>query len=191
MSKIEMSKVRRLTECAILIAFTFVLHWVSQVIPGMPQGGSVTLASLVPLLIISYRHGVKWGVFSATVFGLLRVMLSNNFGWVPPTFWNFAGVALLDYIVAFGVIGLADLFRKPFKNDKELGYAVSTIVVMFLRFLCHFASGILIWSAWAPEGQPIWLYSAIYNGSYMLPEASIAVVVILLMAKYVKFEEIK
>jgi len=197
MSKIEMSRLRRLTESAILIALTFVLHWVSQVIPGMPQGGSVTLASLVPLLVISYRHGVKWGVFSATVFGILRTMLSNNFAWVPATFWHFAGVALLDYIVAFGVIGLADLFRKPFRNDKYLGYAVSTIVVMFLRFVSHFVSGVLIWGSLAiewglrPAEQAAWIYSAIYNGSYMLPEASIATVVILLMSKYVKFEKIK
>jgi len=191
MSKVQMSKLRKLTECAILIAFTFVLHWVSQIIPGMPQGGSVTMASLVPLLVISYRHGFKWGIFSATAFGILRAMLSNNFAWVPATFWHFAGVALLDYIIAFGVIGLADIFRKPFKNNKFTGYAFSTIVVMFLRFLCHFVSGIVIWGTWAPEGTPVWLYSLTYNGAYMLPEAAIATVVILLLGKTLNFEEIK
>jgi len=156
----------------------------------MPQGGSITLASMVPLLIISYRHGWKWGMFSAVIYGILKVMLSNNFAWLPAgNFLYFAGVALLDYIVAFGVLGLADLFRKPFKN-KYAGYAVSCVLVMFLRFACHFVSGIVIWTVLFPPEllQYPWIFSLIYNGSYMLPNAIISVVVLVILARYVKFE---
>jgi len=191
MSKIGISPTRRLTESAIFIAIALVLDFVSRVIPGMPQGGSVTLASLVPLLIISYRHGFKWGILSALVFGILKAILSNNFAWVPvQNFQSFALVALLDYIVAFGVLGLADLFRKPFGSRKYIGYAFSCVAVMFLRFLCHFVSGIIIWGVFAPEGVPNWLHSLLYNGAYMLPETIIATVVLVILARMGKFEEI-
>jgi len=184
----QISNTKRITTSAILIATALVLDFISRIIPGMPQGGSITLASLVPILVISYCYGWKWGVFSALVFGILKAILSRNFAWMPePTFWSFTTVALLDYIVAFGVIGLADLFRKPFKNE-SFGYAFSCVVVMFLRFLCHFASGIIIWYPFAEAAgfDNRWLFSAIYNGSYMLPEAIISSVVVVILMRYVK-----
>ena len=192
MSRNENLNVRRLTESAILVAIAFVLNFVSSIIPNMPQGGSVTLASLVPLLIISYRHGWKWGTFSAFVFALLKVMLSNNFAWIPvQNFQSFAAVALLDYIVAFSVLGLADLFRKPFGGKKYIGYSVSCVIVMFLRFICHFLSGVLIWYPFAEAAgfDNRWLFSMIYNGGYMLPETIITTVVLVLLARTMKFEK--
>jgi thiamine transporter len=169
-----------LVECALMIAMSVVLCLFP--IYKFPQGGSVTLASMAPLILVSTRHGIKWGLVAAFVYSLLQMILPPGF-YPPPamTFFAFAGVILLDYIVAFTVLGLAALIGKPFKN-KVLGAAVGTVVVTVLRLVCHFLSGILIWSSYAPEGTPVWLYSLTYNGTYMLWEiiittAAVAVLV--------------
>ena len=165
-----MKKTRTLTlvECALMIAMSVVLCLFP--IYKFPQGGSVTLASMAPLILVSYRHGIKWGLGAAFIYSLLQMILPPGF-YPPPaqTFFAFVGVVLLDYIVAFTVLGVASFFGKPFKN-KVLGAAFGTVVVTVVRLVCHFLSGILIWSSYAPEGTPVWLYSLGYNGTYMLWE---------------------
>jgi thiamine transporter len=155
-----------LVECALLVALGSVLSLIKI---GAPYGGSFTLASMAPIVLISYRHGIKWGLGSAFVYSLLQMLLPPGF-YPPPTktLLNFAGVVLLDYVVAFTVLGAAAFIGKPLKN-RALGGAVGAASVTFLRFVCHFVSGILIWGSYA-EGQPVWLYSLTYNGSYMLWE---------------------
>lgn len=163
-----------LVECAMMIALSTVLSLFP--IFAMPQGGTVTLASMAPLILVSYRHGVKWGVGTAFAHSILQMLILFN---VPPaqSFWAFAGVILLDYVLAFTVLGTAAFFGKPFKK-KVVSAAVGAIVVTVLRLVCSFLSGILIWGSYAPEGTPVWLYSLIYNGSYMLPEIIITAVVV-------------
>jgi thiamine transporter len=166
-----------MVECALMIALATVLSMIKLF--EMPQGGSVTCASLVPLVLVSYRHGVRWGVGTAFAHSLLQMMLRFD---APPakTFWAFTAVVLLDYVVAFTCLGLASFFGKPFKN-RSVSVAVGAAAVCFLRFLCSFASGILIWYDYAPKDMPVWLYSLTYNGSYMLPETAITVVVAIVL----------
>ncbi len=166
-----------LVECAMLIAMSVVLSLFKLFV--LPQGGAVTYASMVPLVLISYRHGIKWGIGSAFTHSLVQMILQF---YAPPagTFWAFAGTVVLDYVLAFTVLGTAVFFGKPFKNRK-VSIAVGASVVCFLRFLCSFASGILIWGNLAPQGTPVWLYSLTYNGSYMLPELIITAVVSVLL----------
>ncbi|MEG1011086.1 MAG: energy-coupled thiamine transporter ThiT, partial [Ruthenibacterium sp.] len=140
---------------------------------SMPYGGSITLLSMLPFILVSLRHGVKWGLATGFVNSLLQMLLGF---YAPPTgtVWAFVGMILLDYVLAFTVLGLAGWFVPFFKN-KTAGIAVGTAAVCFLRFLCSFFSGMLIWSSyqsyyeWA-AGLPVALYSLLYNGSYMLPE---------------------
>lgn len=162
-----------LVECALMIAMSTVLSMFK--IFELPQGGAVTCASMVPLVLVSYRHGLKWGITTAFAHSLLQMVIQFN---VPPanTFWAFLGVIALDYVLAFTVLGTAAFFGKAFKN-RAVSVAVGASVVVFLRFICSFLSGILIWGSYAPEGTPVWLYSLTYNGSYMLPELVITAVV--------------
>lgn len=155
-----------LVECALLVALGAVL---SMIKISAPYGGSVTLASMAPIVLISYRHGIKWGLGAAFVYSLLQMILPPGF-YPPPakTFIAFAAVVLLDYVIAFTVLGTASFFGKLFKN-RVLSGVVGAVSVTFIRFICHFVSGILIWGSYA-EGQPVWLYSLTYNGSYMLWE---------------------
>lgn len=168
-----------LVECALMIAMSTVLSMFK--IFEMPQGGAVTCASLVPLVLVSYRHGLKWGVGTAFVHSLLQMLIKFN---PPPanSFAAFAGVVLLDYVLAFTVLGTAAFFGKLFKN-RSASVAFGAIVVTFLRFLCSFASGILIWQDYAPKDMPVWLYSLTYNGSYMLPEGILTAVVAVILMK--------
>ena len=90
-------------------------------------------------------------------------------------------VILLDYVIAYTVLGLAGIIAKPFLKPVK-GAVVGTLAVTAVRYLCHIASGILIWGVYAPEGTPVWLYSLLYNGSYMVPEMIITTIVVGLLA---------
>jgi thiamine transporter len=163
-------------ECALMIALSTVLTFVPLF--KMPWGGDVTLCSMAPLVIVSFRHGWKWGVGTGLVHGLLQMMLGFENVLYCQTLFAMILCVLLDYVVAFGVMGLARLFAKPFAS-KSAGYAAGTVVVGLLRLFCHFLSGILIWQDYAPEGTPVALYSITYNAGYMLPEIAITVVAVL------------
>lgn len=166
-----------LVECALMIAMSTVLAMLKII--ELPQGGAVTCASMVPIVILSFRHGPKWGLTAAFAQSLLQMIIKFD---APPakTFLAFALVILLDYVIAFTAIGSASIFGKPFKN-RIVSVGVGAFCVSVLRFLCSFLSGIVNWGSYAPQGTPVWLYSLTYNGSYMIPEAIITVVVSILL----------
>ena len=178
------SKTRTLVECALMIALGTVLANIK--IFEMPNGGSITLLSMLPFILVSYRHGTKWGLFTGFVNSLLQMLLGF---YAPPagTVAAFVGVVLLDYVLAFTQLGLAGVIAKPFKNHL-LGVAAGTAAVCVIRFLCSFLSGALLWGSyqesyeWA-RGMSVWLYSFIYNGSYMLPELLITTVCAVILCK--------
>jgi thiamine transporter len=177
MKRKTITAILTLVECALMIAMATVLSMFKLF--TLPQGGSVTIASMVPLVLVSYRHGLKWGIGTAFAHSLLQMLL----GFYPPpaqTFSAFVGVILLDYVLAFTVLGTAAFFGKPFKS-RVASVAVGATVVGFLRFLCSFLSGILVWASYAPEGTAVWVYSLTYNGSYMLPEIVITTAVTMIL----------
>lgn len=178
------SRTRTLVECALMIAVGTVLAQIK--IFEMPFGGSVTLVSMLPFILVSFRHGVKCGLATGFVNSLLQMLLGF---YAPPagTVAAFVGVVLLDYVLAFTLLGLAGVIAKPFKNHL-LGVAAGTAAVCVIRFLCSFLSGALLWGSyqesyeWA-RGMSVWLYSFIYNGSYMLPELLITTVCAVILCK--------
>jgi len=172
------SKTRILVECALMIAIGTVLSNIKFF--TLPNGGSVTLLSMLPFVLVSFRHGVKWGLFTGFVNGCLQMLLGF---WAPPTptFLYFLGEVLLDYLVAFMALGTAEFFARPFKN-RMVGVAVGSAAVCVLRFLCSFLSGVLIWGNLS-DGLPAWIYSLTYNGSYMLPEGIMTTIAVVLLYK--------
>ena len=177
-----MSTTKKLTTCALLIALATVLMWVSKLIPApWLQGGSITLASMVPIVIAGILFDVKWGLSASIAYAVIQMI----FGFYPPptqTFGYFVLVVLLDYIIAFGVLGLSGFFYKLFGKN---GWAIplSAAIVTMLRYICHILSGILIWGVYAEEGQSVLSYSLIYNGTYMIPEIIITTIVTALICK--------
>lgn len=160
-------KTRILVECALMIAISTALGYVP--IFTMPLGGSITLCSMAPLIVVSLRHGAKWGLLTGSVHGLLQMMLGLKNIFYCTTFAAMVGCALLDYILAFAVMGLACVFAAGIPN-RSAGVAVGAFSVGLLRLLCSFLSGILIWGGYAPEGTPVWIYSLQYNASFLMPE---------------------
>ena len=178
-----MTKTKQLTTCAMLIALATVLMLLSKILPSMPWGGSVTLASMAPLIMISYLMGPKQGILSGIAYAVIQMLT----GFYPPptqTVPAFILVVLLDYLLAFGVLGLAGFFYRMF-GKKRWAIPLSGAIVTSLRYLCHILSGILIWGVYAEEGQTVLAYSLIYNGSYMIPEIIITTAVLALISGFV------
>jgi len=159
---------RALVESALLVAVGFVLSYITPIKLG--NGGSVTALSMLPLLMIGLRHGLKWGFCGGLVYACLQML--QQF-WPPPsgTLVAYISVVLLDYVLAFSLLGLAGLFK-----GRRYGIVFAVPVCLFIRFLCHFLSGIVIWGTYAPAGTPVWLYSFLYNGSYMGPELAFTMI---------------
>jgi len=156
---------RILAEISVTVALSLVLNYIK--IFQLPYGGSVTLGSMVPVMLISYRRGLRTGVFTGAVFGLVQMVLD---GWVYHPFGMF-----LDYPLAFGVLGVAALFKRyPL---------VGVVTALVARFVSHFLSGVMFFWIYAPEGMSPIVYSAIYNGSYILPEMVISGILIYILVQ--------
>lgn len=195
------SKTFRLTVTAVMIALGTVLSMVK--LYELPYGGSVTLFSMLPLLMVGYMFGVKWGVFSGFVYGVLQCVLGSltSTPFASQSAVNVVFIILLDYLVAFAVIGTSGMFKKKIKNTAA-SFALGSFVAMLLRFVSHFISGVLFFGTWAEwyftqEGFPAWgqkildsfggfklsmIYSFIYQASYLIPEIIITVVVGVIIA---------
>ena len=209
------NKTRRLTESAILLAVAIVLELVSKMfIPEMPFGGQITLVSMLPVVLISYRHGVKWGLVSGVAYALLEMAIGAKTvaaAFQPGYFGdgtmivNALIMCVLDYLVAFTVLGLGGVYRNRIEKP-GVGLMCGSIVALGARYLAHIASGYILFSGWAEwfftqEGFPAWgaqlvqslspeelglTYSVVYNGMYMLPEIVITAVVALLLGRIPK-----
>ncbi len=198
------AQIRALCEGALMLAMALVLSTLSDLVPflGLPRGGSVTLFSMVPILVMSYRNGYRWGLLTAFANGLVQLLMGlKNLAYCV-TLRAQIGCILLDYLLAFTVLGLAELLARPFRN-RYAGLSISAVAVCLLRFLCSFLSGYIVWYdystatewlsgfSWGAslvgsmgEKALCWVYSLLYNGSYMLPETVITVAGVLLLYRF-------
>lgn len=171
-----------LVEGAIMIALATVLSYLK--VYELPQGGSITL-EMIPLVVMGIRRGNKWGCFTGFVHGILQMVLGFSNVLYCNTILSQFGCIMLDYVLAFTVLGLSSIFMGLFKNKKVVGVICGSVFVGLLRFLCSFLSGWLLWGSYAPEGQSAYMYSLIYNGSYMIPNIIIMSVAVALIYKIV------
>ena len=209
------TKTKRITESAMLLAVAIILELVSKMfIPEMPFGGQITLVSMLPVVLISYRHGVKWGLVTGVAYAMLEMALGAKTvaaAFQPGYFGD--GVMILnafimcalDYVVAFTVLGLGGCFRNRIKNP-GVSLMCGSLVALGARYVAHIASGYILFAGWAEwfftqEGFPAWgaslvaslspemlgfVYSVVYNGMYMIPEMVITAVVALFLARVPK-----
>lgn len=136
----------------------------------MPMGGSLTPASMLPLLLFAYVYGTVPGLTLGVLYGVMQFILDGG-QWI----WTGAIPNLLDYPIAFGLLGLAGLFHK-LENEK-LGLSLGFFLGCFGRFLASFTSGVVFYAEWAPEGMHPAVYSAGYNAAYMLPECLLCIAI--------------
>ena len=165
-------KTSRLVFSAIMIAIGTVL---SMLKIDFVMGGGLTICAMLPLVMVSFRYGTKWGVFTAFVYSILQCLLGLDNVQYATSVGMAIAIILLDYIVAYTVIGFSGIFKDKAKNFKS-ALILGISITFFARFLCHFATGWVIWDAlWPNEfGMAAPLYSLCYNGSYMLAEAIIS-----------------
>lgn len=182
----EKSKVYALCEGAIMVALATALSYVKLM--ELPQGGSVCIGML-PLFIYFYRWDWKHSFLAAFAYGLLQLIFDGAYAWGPTSM-------LLDYVLAFTVLGVATFFRKM-KGGLYLGATVACVC----RFLVHFISGVTIYRINEPTElfnsiytNP-WLYSAVYNGSYVLIDLVLCLVILAVlstpMRKYLRGDDLK
>ncbi len=161
---------KRLTESAVMLAIATVLSLIQFSGPWV-LGGSITACSMLPIVIIANRYGTKWGLLTALTYSLLQLLLGLNNVQYAPDALTAIGIIALDYVLAFGVLGFSASFNGVIRN-RRLAIVTGIAVTFFGRFLCHFASGVIIWEALWPNAlgwAPV-VWSLAYNGSYMLPE---------------------
>lgn len=162
------SETKIIAEGIVIIALTIILKDVLPPIWHLPQGGSVSAAGMVPLLWFSLRRGLRSGLEACSVYGLVHMALPGSYIVDPVQ-------ALLDYPIAFAALGLAGMFKKY----PLIGVGVGITG----RFLAHFATGVWFFSEYAPAGMHSVIYSAIYNGSYLIIELVISAIIIYIIVK--------
>ena len=158
-------KVKVLSEAIALVALSSILHLIR--VYTLPQGGSITAGSMIPIFLLALRRGAIIGVLGGVAFGLI-VLIEEPFLYHPIQM-------LLDYPIAFGSLGLAGFFKKK----PLIGVSIGIIS----RFISHFISGIIFFASFAPKGMNPALYSALYNGSYLSIEFIITVTIVYFILK--------
>lgn len=205
-------KTRRLTESAMLLAVAIVLELVAKMfIPELPFGGQITLVSMLPIVLIAYRHGMRWGFVAAFAYALLEMALGAktvSAAFLPGYFgdgtmvWHAVLMCLLDYVLAFTALGLGGVFRNRIEN-RGAALAWGSVVALGVRYMCHIVSGYILFSGYAQwfftqEGFPGWgarlveslsptvlgiVYSVVYNGMFMIPEILLTAIAAFLLGQ--------
>lgn len=176
--------VRALTECSVMIALSVVLGFIE--VAKMPYGGSVTVASMFPIVIAAYRHGLGWGMGAATANSLVQLISGVKYFSYFSTWQSVAALVLFDYVLAFAVFGLAGAFKKRMKQN--LAISLGALFASVLRYACHVISGATIWAGLSiPTGAAL-VYSIGYNATYMIPETVILVAVSVYLGSVIDFK---
>ena len=160
----------RLTESAVMLAVAVVLSLIPVV--NMPFGGTVTLCSMLPIVLIAYRHGTKWGLLVGLAGSLLQLLLGlNNLSYATSALAVVA-IILFDYVIAFSALGLAGVFRNVCRSQSS-ALLWGVILSCAIRYACHFVSGVTVWRDISIPADQAILYSLSYNAAYMVPETII------------------
>ena len=197
---------RKLMVSAMMIAVSTVLALVCEFIPflNLPFGGGFTIASMLPIVLVSYMYGLGWGLGCAFTYSVVQMLIGFRTvsAFFMPSDENYAGslwaalaICLIDYVIAYTSLGLGGVTRKM--KNKTAAIALGVVIALSLRYICHIVSGYIFFGAWAEWffsqegfysiGSSIlgafsgWglalVYSVFYNGLYMLPEIVITAVI--------------
>ncbi|MGB7605051.1 MAG: energy-coupled thiamine transporter ThiT [Lutisporaceae bacterium] len=163
---------RTLVEAGVMIALAQILSYIK--LYELPNGGAITAGSMIPILFFAIRWGVKPGLLAGTVYGVLQFLLGGSYVIHPLSI-------LLDYVLAFGLLGLAGLFSKSL-----WGVYLGVFTGIFGRFVSSVLSGVILFASYAPPGMNPWIYSIGYNGSYLGVEFITSCIIATLLYKKLK-----
>lgn len=154
---------KRLTVSGIMLAMATALAAVMTLIPFFSQafGGSFTFGSMLPIVVVSYLYGIKWGLFTSATYACIQIVMDLMLGkgsvilalFLPSSDGYMGAVAaisilVIDYLIAYTVLGLGGIFRKKIKS-KALSLSLGAAVALSLRYLAHIVSGYIFYGSWA------------------------------------------
>lgn len=171
-------------ECSMMIALSTVFSLIKII--DMPYGGSVTIASMLPIVIAAYRHGFLWGLGTALTNSVIQLLLGINNLSNFSTWQSIVAIILLDYVVAFGVFAISGLFRRIEKRQ-NIAFLYGILASSVLRYVSHVISGATVWVGLSIPDNAALLYSLSYNATYMLPETIVLVAIGVYLASVVDF----
>lgn len=183
-------KIKMMTEGGIMVALAFILSFIKVI--DMPFGGSITACSMVPIILIAYRYAKKisWGILIAFLYSMLQLLM--DFGAMRKSVdWkSLIAILVLDYLIAFTVLGLGGIFKKAFKSQWG-GLVAGAALACALRFVCHTISGCTVWAGVSvPTADGLW-YSLLYNAAYMIPETLLTIGVCFYVGRMLDLDTLK
>lgn len=168
--------VKALTISSLLIALSIILGNIK--IFEMPQGGSITLMSILPIVLCGYLLGTKRGVLAGICVGLLNLIFGPYI--IHPV------QLFLDYPIAYGALGLSGLVSNS-KNGLTKGYLIG----LAGRYICAFLSGWIFFGAYAPESFNAVTWSLWYNFTYLAAEGILTIIIINIPSVKKAFQSLK
>lgn len=191
---------KRLMESGLMIALAVILSMLKLF--QLPYGGAVTVVSMLPMLLLSYRYGMRWGSLACLAYSLVQLLQGIGEGSLKGlSLGAFLGSAVLDYLLAFTVLCLGGALKGKMKSDAA-AFGMGTVLACLARYVCHILSGFLFFGDYAewffleagfPGGEGIvslftgkmlaLLYSVIYNATFMIPELIITTAAAVLVAR--------
>ena len=163
----KQQKMLRLVESGLMLAMATVLSMVKVL--DLPYGGSITAFSALPILLVAYRHGVWQGLVTAFAHALIQLMLGANTLSYATSAAAAVAIVVLDYLLAFTVLGLGGIFRRKCENQGT-ALVLGALLTGVLRYLLHVIAGCTVWAGLSIPTEAALVYSLAYNATYMLPE---------------------
>ena len=160
-------KMLRLVESGLLLAVAVVLSMVKVL--DLPYGGSITAFSALPILLVAYRHGTVWGLFTASAYALMQLVLGARALSYATSPTAAVMIILLDYLLAFTVLGLGGIFRRRCESQ-GVALVLGAVCTGLLRYTLHVIAGCTVWAGLSIPTEAALVYSLAYNATYMVPE---------------------
>ena len=179
-------RTRRMVEGALLVSLATVLSIFKIV--ELPYGGAITFASMLPIVLLSYRHGLRWGLGGGVAYAILQQLLGLNNLTYFTTWQSVLAIILLDYLFAFTLVGLGGIFRSALRSQ-SLSLALGAATVCVLRYFCHVISGATVWAGLSIPTEAALGYSIGYNATYMLPEGIVTVAAAWYLGRLIDFRK--
>lgn len=204
------TRTEKITVSAMMIAISVAISALCAAVPflNLPFGGGFTIASMLPIIAVAYMYGTRWGLLTGFIYSFMQMILGFNTvsafflpGDSQMVWYRAILVCLIDYVIAYTVLGFGGIFRKKLGKAKAL--CLGSIVALALRYVAHIISGAIFFGSWAEwfftqEGFPAFgatvletfsgfglslVYSVIYNGTYMIPEIIITALAAIAIAR--------
>lgn len=182
----KQQKMLRLVESGLMLAMATVLSFVKVL--DLPYGGSITAFSALPILLVAYRHGLWQGLFTAFAHSLIQLLLGTNTLTYANSPQAAVAIVVLDYLLAFTVLGLGGIFRRKCGNQGT-ALVLGALLTGALRYTLHTIAGCTVWAGLSIPDSAALIYSLAYNATYMIPETLVTALGAWYLSKAVDLRE--